>query len=187
MKYLIVGLGNIGTEYTNTRHNIGFTILDAYVEASNIIFETKRYGDIAQKKIKGRQVFFLKPSTYMNLSGKALRYWMQNEKIPIENVLILTDDINIPLGKVRIRTKGSDGGHNGLKNISEILGHSNFNRLRFGIGKEFGPGEQIDYVLGEWSADERKEIESRKKHIFDAINSFVTTGIERTMNFYNIK
>ncbi len=187
MKYLIVGLGNIGQEYKNTRHNIGFYLLDAFAKASNINFETERYGDIANKKIKGRQVFFLKPSTYMNLSGKAVRYWMTKEKIFIQNVLIITDDINIPLGKVRIRAKGGDGGHNGLKNITEILGHSKFNRLRFGIGKEFKEGEQVDYVLGKWTDIELEEIKKLEKHIIEAIGAFVTIGIERTMNFFNIK
>lgn len=187
MKYLIVGLGNIGSEYSKTRHNIGFMILDAYAEASNISFETNRYGDIAMKKVKGRQVFLLKPSTFMNLSGKALRYWMQKEKIPIENILILTDDINIPLGKIRIRAKGGDGGHNGLANITEILGHAKFNRLRYGIGKEFSAGEQVDYVLGKWTDEEMEVFDKLKKHLIETINSFVTIGIERTMNFYNIK
>lgn len=185
MKYLVVGLGNIGNEYAKTRHNIGFDILDAYAEASNIIFELKRYGDVATKRFKGRQLTFVKPSTYMNLSGKAVRYWMQKEKIPKENIFILTDDINLPLGKIRIKPKGGDGGHNGLKHIIEILGDSNFARLRYGVGKEFYPGEQADYVLSKWTDEELKVFETKKKKCIDAINSFVTIGLERTMNFFN--
>ncbi len=187
MKYLIVGLGNIGEKYQNTRHNIGFMILDAFAEASNITFDPKRYGSVAETKIKGRKVVLLKPSTYMNLSGKAVRYWLQKENIPIENCLILTDDINIPAGKVRIRTKGSNGGHNGLGNIIEILGTSKFNRLRYGIGKDFMPGEQVDFVISEWTDAELEIFEKLKKHLLDAVTSFVTIGIDRTMNFYNIK
>ena len=185
MKYMIIGLGNIGLEYTNTRHNIGFLILDAFAEASNIFFETKRYGDVIEHKIKGRQITFLKPSTFMNLSGKAVRYWMQKNKIPAENILVITDDINLPLGKIRIRTKGGDGGHNGLKSIIEILGHSKFTRLRYGIGKDFYPGEQVDYVLNEWTDKELEIFEKIKKELVQIINSFVTIGVERTMNQFN--
>ncbi len=187
MKYLIVGLGNIGKDYSNTRHNIGFRLLDAFAQASNIFFETQRYGDIAHAKVKGRQLILLKPSTFMNLSGKSVRYWLQNENISIENLLILTDDINLPMGKIRIRTKGNDGGHNGLKSIIDLLGHNEFNRLRYGIGKEFSQGEQVDYVLGEWTDEELKIIEDTKKTVIDTINSFVTIGIEKTMNYFNKK
>ena len=185
MKYLVFGLGNIGNEYCQTRHNIGFDILDAYAQASNVVFEAKRYADVATAKIKGRQIILLKPSTYMNLSGKAVRYWMQKEKVDKENILVLTDDLNLPLGKIRIKPKGGDGGHNGLKSIIEILGHSNFARLRYGIGKEFYPGEQVDYVLGKWMPDELKVFTSQKKKCIDAISSFATIGLERTMNFFN--
>lgn len=187
MKYLIIGLGNIGEKYVNTRHNIGFLMLDAYSKASNISFKTKRYGDIAEHKVKGRQLTFLKPSTYMNLSGKAIRFWMQKKNIPAENIFVITDDLNLPLGKIRIRTKGGDGGHNGLKNIIEILGNSNFTRLRYGIGKDFSIGEQVDYVLNEWTDEELKSIEDNKKTVIQIINAFVTIGIERTMNQYNKK
>ena len=185
MKYLIFGLGNIGTEYTHTRHNIGFMILDAYAEASNIVFEPSRYGSVAERKIKGRKVIFVKPSTYMNLSGKAVRYWMQKEKVPVENILVITDDINLPNGKIKIKPKGGDGGHNGLKNIIELLGTQNFARVRYGIGKVFRPGEQVDYVLGKLTDEELDIFDKNKKKCIDIINSFVTVGLQKTMNFYN--
>ncbi len=185
MKYLIFGLGNIGQEYAQTRHNIGFNILDAYAEASKIVFSTKRYGDIAEKKHKGRQIILVKPSTYMNLSGKAVRFWMQKEKVSKDKILILTDDINLPLGKTRLKPKGGDGGHNGLKSIIEILGDANFARLRYGIGNEFSTGRQVDYVLGTWTDEELKVFEQNKKKCIDIINSFATIGLERTMNFFN--
>ncbi len=187
MKYLIFGLGNIGSEYAETRHNIGFMVLDAYAQASNIVFTPKRYGDVAQRKVKGRQVILVKPSTYMNLSGKAVRFWMQKEKVPIENILIVTDDINLPFGKIRVRPKGGDGGHNGLKNIIELIGQNNFPRFRYGIGKDFYPGEQVDYVLGKLTDEEKKIFEQSTKKCIDIINSFVTVGLARTMNFYNSK
>lgn len=187
MKYLIVGLGNIGAEYANTRHNIGFKVLDALAEASNTVFTTKRYGDVAEVKHKGRTLILLKPSTYMNLSGKAVRYWMETEKIAVENTLIVVDDIAIPFGTLRIRTKGSAGGHNGLKHISEILGHDNYSRMKYGVGGDFPKGHQIDYVLGEWSNEELTNMPERLKLFCDAILSFSTIGIERTMNFFNKK
>ncbi|MDR1984938.1 MAG: aminoacyl-tRNA hydrolase [Prevotellaceae bacterium] len=187
MKYLVVGLGNIGAEYANTRHNIGFKALDSFAEASNVTFSTLRYGALSETKIKGRSVWLLKPSTYMNLSGKAIAYWLQAEKIPIENLLIILDDISLPFGQIRIRTKGSDGGHNGLKNINEILGHNNYNRLRFGIGHDFTQGGQVNYVLDNWSSEEIKILPEKFKIIHDAIISFVTIGIERTMNIFNTK
>ena len=187
MKYLIVGLGNIGAEYANTRHNIGFKVLDALAEASNTVFKTKRYGDVAEAKYKGRTMILLKPSTFMNLSGKAVRYWMDTEKIPVENTLIIVDDIAIPFGVLRMRMKGSAGGHNGLKNISEILGHDNYSRIRYGVGGDFPKGHQIDYVLGEWSDEELKNMPDRLKIFCDAILSFTTIGMERTMNFFNKK
>ena len=147
MKYLVVGLGNIGSEYENTRHNIGFKVLDALAEASNIFFKTDRLGDVAILKHRGRTIFLLKPNTFMNLSGKAVRYWMQNEKIPAERVLIVTDDLALPFGKLRMRAKGSDGGHNGIKSVIEVLGSPVFPRLRFGISNEFNKGGQVNYVL----------------------------------------
>ena len=156
MKYLVVGLGNIGSEYANTRHNIGFKVLDALAEASNISFMTVRYGDMATLKHRGRTIFLLKPSTYMNLSGKAVRYWMDQERIPRENLLIISDDIALPFGTFRMRKNGSEGGHNGLKSITECLGDNQYARMRFGVGGDFPKGRQVDYVLGEFSDEERK-------------------------------
>ena len=187
MKYLIVGLGNIGAEYAGTRHNIGFNVLDALAEASNTAFTTARYGDIAEAKYKGRTLVLLKPSTYMNLSGKAVRYWMDAEKIPLENLLVVSDDIALPFGTIRIRAKGSDGGHNGLKSIAELLGNSDYARLRFGIGGDFPKGFQVDYVLGEWTPDERATLPGRIGTAAEAVLSFGTAGLERTMNGFNRK
>ncbi|MFC0875892.1 aminoacyl-tRNA hydrolase [Saccharicrinis sp. FJH2] len=187
MKYLIVGLGNIGPKYENTRHNIGFDILDALAKASNVVFENKRYGDVTTLKFKGRTLILLKPSTYVNLSGKAVRYWMQQENIDIKNVLIALDDIALPFGTLRIRSKGGDAGHNGLKNIQEILGHTNYTRLRFGIGDDYSKGQQIDFVLGKWSDEELKTVEEKKEVAAEAIKSFATIGVERTMNLFNKK
>jgi PTH1 family peptidyl-tRNA hydrolase len=188
MKYLIVGLGNIGEEYKNTRHNIGFSILDALAGASNIVFDmNRRYGSIAEYKYKGRNLILLKPSTYMNLSGNAVRYWMQKEKIPLENLLILVDDVALPFGTIRTRGKGGDAGHNGLKHINQIIGTTAYARVRFGIGNEFHHGQQIDYVLGEWNDEELKVLPSRIEKVIELIHSFVTIGLERTMNQYNNK
>ncbi len=187
MKYLIVGLGNIGYEYSHTRHNFGFQALDYFAKENDLNFETKRYGDLALKKLRGRFVYLLKPSTFMNLSGKAVRYWLEKEKIPIEHLLVIVDDINLPLGTIRIRAKGSDGGHNGLKSICQILGHCNYARLRFGIGNNFPPGGQVDYVLGEWTDDEWQVIKERLPIVADAIESFVLEGINRTMSKFNLK
>lgn len=185
MKYLIVGLGNIGDEYINTRHNIGFTILDALTEASSIAFKTERYGSVAQYKFKGRTFILLKPSTYMNLSGKAINYWLQREKIKVENMLVIVDDLALNFGTLRIKTKGSDGGHNGLANINQVLGTQKYARLRFGIGDEFSKGKQIDYVLGKWSLEEKTNLKPRVERVIEAIKSFGTIGIERTMNSFN--
>jgi PTH1 family peptidyl-tRNA hydrolase len=187
VKYLIAGLGNIGPEYKNTRHNIGFQILDALGEASNISFEDKRYGFISEYKFKARTFILLKPSTYMNLSGKAVSYWLKTENIPIENLLVLVDDIALPFGTIRLRAKGSDGGHNGLKNITQILGNQEYARLRFGIGDDFHKGFQVDFVLSNWSKEEEKVLPEKKEACFDIIKSFGTIGIERTMNFFNKK
>ena len=187
MKYLITGLGNIGGEYKNTRHNIGFKILDALADASNIFFKEERYGSIAKYKFKGRSFILLKPNTYVNLSGKALNYWMQKEKIAIDKVLILTDDLAIPFGQIKIKPKGGDAGHNGLKSIIEILGHQNFARLRFGIGNEFLKGQQVDYVLGKWDFEEEKTLPKEINTSIEIIKSFGTIGLGRTMNQFNTK
>ncbi|MFI3282582.1 MAG: aminoacyl-tRNA hydrolase [Rikenellaceae bacterium] len=187
MKYLIVGLGNIGAEYAETRHNIGFKVLDALAEASNITFKSERYGSVAELKHKGRQITLLKPSTYMNLSGKAVRYWLDTLKIPKENLLVISDDIAIPYGTLRMRGKGSAGGHNGLKNITELTGGDNYARIRFGVGGDFPKGHQVEYVLGEWSREEREAMCERLKLFGDAILSFTTAGLANTMNGFNNK
>jgi len=187
MKYLIVGLGNIGAEYQNTRHNIGFEILDAFAEASNISFSPNRYADVATARHKGRTLILVKPNTFMNLSGKAVRYWMQHEKIPLENVLIMTDDLALPFGKIRMRKKGSDGGHNGLKNIQELLGTNQYARLRFGVGADYQKGAQINYVLGKWNETEAELLPERLKVCGSIVKSFPTIGIDRCMNEFNNK
>lgn len=187
MKYLIVGLGNIGAEYAGTRHNIGFNVLDALAEASNAVFTTARYGDVAEVKYKGRTLVLLKPSTYMNLSGKAVRYWMDAGKIAPENLLVVSDDIALPFGMLRLRPKGSAGGHNGLKNIAELLGTEEYARMRFGVGGDFPKGHQVEYVLGEWTDAEREAMPGRLKVFVDAIRSFATAGVATTMNFFNKK
>ena len=187
MKYLIVGLGNIGAEYAGTRHNIGFKVLDALAEASNAVFTTARYGDVAEVKYKGRTLLLLTPSPYMNLSGKAVRYWLAAEKLGVEHLLVISDDIALPFGTLRLRPKGSAGGHNGLKNIAELLGTEEFARMRFGIGGDFPRGHQVEYVLGEWTDEERQAMPERLKLFVDAIRSFVTQGCALTMNFFNKK
>ncbi|MCM1302349.1 MAG: aminoacyl-tRNA hydrolase [Alistipes senegalensis] len=187
MKYLIAGLGNIGAEYAETRHNIGFKVLDALAGASNTLFTTGRYGDVAELKHKGRTLLLLKPSTYMNLSGKAVRYWMEAERIAPENLLVISDDIALPFGTLRLRAKGSAGGHNGLKNIAELLGTEEFARMRFGVGGDFPRGHQVDYVLGEWTEEERGALPDRLKIFGDAVLSFATIGLARTMNEFNKK
>jgi PTH1 family peptidyl-tRNA hydrolase len=186
-KFLIVGLGNIGDEYENTRHNIGFTILDTLAKENNIKFTTDKLAAVATYKFKGKTLILIKPSTYMNLSGKAVNYWMQAEKIQKENILVLTDDLALPFGTVRMKAKGSDGGHNGLKNIQETLGTSEYARLRFGVGSEFSKGRQVDYVLGKWSEEENKAIEQRIKLAVEIIQGFATIGLQRTMSAYNNK
>ncbi len=184
-KFLIVGLGNIGDEYKDTRHNIGFKILDALATKEEFSFETAKLGDIGMFKVKGRSVLCLKPSTYMNRSGKALKYWMDKEKIPLENVLVITDDINLQFGTIRIKTKGSDGGHNGLKDIQLFLQGNAYNRFRFGVGADFGKGRQVEYVLGKWNEDENSAIVERLKQSAEVVTSFVLAGITRTMNQFN--
>ncbi|MBQ4394415.1 MAG: aminoacyl-tRNA hydrolase [Paludibacteraceae bacterium] len=186
-KFLIVGLGNIGDEYRNTRHNIGFRMLDAFAEASNITFEDRRYGFIARGHVKNAEFVLLKPSTYMNLSGNAVRYWMNEEKIPLERLLVLVDDLNLPFGTLRIRQQGSNGGHNGLGHIQQVLCTPNYARVRFGIGNDYARGTQINYVLGEWTEEEQQALPERLNVTNEIITSFCLQGIERTMNLYNGK
>lgn len=187
MKYLIVGLGNIGDEYRDTRHNIGFMVLDALAKASNIVFKDGRYGATATLSLKGRQLLLLKPSTYMNLSGNAVRYWMQQEKIPLENVLIVVDDLALPFGSLRLKGKGSDAGHNGLKHIAATLGTQNYARLRFGIGNDFPKGAQIDFVLGAFGEEDRQKLPERLDMAGEIVKSFCLAGLNITMNQYNNK
>ena len=187
MKFLIVGLGNIGAEYQDTRHNIGFTILDAFAEASNVVFQSKRYGAVAQMRLKNQLLVLLKPSTYMNLSGEAVRYWMQKEKIDLDHVLVVVDDLALPFGTIRLRGKGADGGHNGLKNINQLVGSQNYARLRFGIGSDFPEGTQVDYVLGPLTREEREQLPERVGKAVDAIKAFCLSGISFAMTNYNNK
>jgi PTH1 family peptidyl-tRNA hydrolase len=184
LKFLIAGLGNIGDEYARTRHNIGFDIVDS-LAVDPSVFIIDRHAYHASLKFKGRQLHLIKPTTYMNLSGKAVKYWMEKEKIPLENVLVVTDDIALPFGKIRIRKNGSDGGHNGLKSIVETLNTTEFPRLRFGIGGDFPKGYQVDYVLGKWSDEEKKQLPEKINVATEAVKSFVTAGVERAMNMYN--
>jgi len=185
LKYLVAGLGNPGEEYKNTRHNIGFKILDALADASNIVFSDGRYGWVTEYKFKGRTLILLKPTTFMNLSGKAVNYWMQKENIPLENVLVLVDDLALPLGSLRLRAKGSDAGHNGLKNINQMLGSQDYARLRFGIGDNFRQGQQVDYVLGEWDKQEKLELPALIDTSIEIVKSFATIGVAQTMTFFN--
>lgn len=186
-KFLIVGLGNIGDEYSNTRHNIGFKMLDAFSKVSNIAFEDKRYGFIGKGRVKNAEVVLLKPSTFMNLSGNAVRYWLNEENIPIENLLVLVDDLNLPFGTLRIRKQGSNGGHNGLGHIQQVLGTENYARVRFGIGNDYVRGAQINFVLGDWTQEEMDALPARLEVTNEIIRSFCLQGIERTMNLYNKK
>lgn len=187
MKYLIVGLGNIGAEYQNTRHNIGFIILDAFAKASNVFFTEQRYGSVAECRVKNRELVLLKPNTFMNLSGNAVRYYMQKENITAENILVLVDDLALPFGTLRLRGKGSAGGHNGLKNIQELIGTENYARLRFGIGNEFSRGGQIDFVLSKFTDDDLKLIEERCAVTTEIIKSFCLAGVQLTMTQFNGK
>lgn len=186
-KFLIVGLGNIGDKYENTRHNIGFKILDAFAKSEDFSFATDKLGDIGTYKLKGRTFIFLKPSTYMNLSGKAIVYWLTKEKIPLENLLVVTDDLNLSFGTIRVKTKGSDGGHNGLKDTQDKLQTTAYNRFRFGISDTFSKGKQVDYVLGEWSEEEENKLPERLDQSIEVIKSFVLSGIKNTMNTFNGK
>lgn len=187
MKYLIVGLGNIGSEYQDTRHNAGFNVLDAFAKASNAVFEEKRYGAVAEVKLKGRTLVLLKPNTYMNLSGKSVHYWMQKEGVAVADLLVIVDDLALPFGTLRLRGKGSDGGHNGLKSINALIGTNDYARLRFGIGSDFSRGQQVDYVLGTWTEEEEAGMGALQKRCMDIITGFVLMGVSRTMTTYNGK
>lgn len=182
MKYLIAGLGNIGSDYVDTRHNIGFDAVDFLCKQLEGSWRNDSHGELAEVKFKGRTLLLLKPNTYMNLSGKAIRYWLQKEKIPVENSLTICDDLNLVFGKLRLRAKGSDGGHNGLKNIQEVLGSDTYPRLRVGIGADFSKGRQVEFVLGKWSEDERAELPHILEKTAETVKAFVSIGLERAMN-----
>lgn len=186
-KFLIVGLGNIGADYENTRHNIGFTILDYLAEENEAVWKTERFGNLATFRQKGRIFILLKPNTYMNLSGKAVKYWVEKGNIPLENLLVVTDDLNLDFGTIRIKTRGSDGGHNGLKDIQEKLNTVVYPRFRFGIGSEYSRGKQVDYVLGKWNDEEDEILKERVEVASNAIISFGLAGVNRTMNTFNGK
>ncbi len=186
-KFLIIGLGNIGEEYANTRHNIGFDVLDYLAKENELKFKSDRLADMTEFKYKGKQLILIKPTTYMNLSGKAVNYWMQTEKIATENILVIVDELALPLGKIRLGPKGSDGGHNGLKNIQELLKTNQYPRLRFGIGNEFHKGNQVNFVLGKWNEEEEKLLQERIKIAADAVKAFAFVGLARCMNEYNAK
>jgi peptidyl-tRNA hydrolase, PTH1 family len=187
VKFLIAGLGNIGDEYNFTRHNIGLEVLDAFEKTSNTFFMSSKLASVAEIKFKGRTFICIKPSTYMNLSGKAVNYYLQKEKIPIENLLVITDDIALPLGTIRIRGKGSDGGHNGLKSIQEVLNSQDYARLRFGVGNNYPKGKQVEFVLGKWTAEEANFLNERIPLAAEAIKSFGTAGLPATMSAFNNK
>lgn len=185
--YLVVGLGNIGPEYARTRHNMGFMVLDAWSQASNAVFTTQRYGDLASLSIKGRNVWLLKPSTYMNLSGNAVRYWLQKLPVTQERLIVICDDINLPFGTLRMRKNGSDGGHNGLKNIAETLGSTDYVRIRMGVGHDFSQGAQVDYVLGNLSEEESSQMPELCKNVIQGVNDWIFAGADRAMNVLNAK
>mgnify|MGYP000131904652 CR=1 FL=1 len=187
MKYLIIGLGNPGAEYENSRHNIGFKVLDALISAPNTSFKTDRYADVAELKFKGRKLILIKPNTFMNLCGKAVNYWLQNTKIDAANMLVITDDISLPFGILRMRKKGSDGGHNGLKNIQAVLGNSNYPRLRFGVGDDFSRGKQVEYVLDNFLDEDYSTMDNRIEMAVKMIQAFATIGIEHAMSDFNGK
>jgi len=186
-KFLIVGLGNIGEEYAGTRHNIGFDVVDHLASEAGVKFRSDRLADVAEIKHKGKILVLIKPTTYMNLSGKAVNYWMQAEKIGVDNVMVIVDELALPLGKIRIGPKGSDGGHNGLRNIQETLNTTNYPRLRFGISNEFNKGQQVDYVLGKWNSEEKTILAERIKIAADAVKAFAFIGLQRCMNEFNNK
>ena len=187
MKFLIVGLGNIGAKYESTRHNIGFKALDFVAEQSSASFTEEKYGDISSFKYKGKNIYLLKPNTFMNLSGLAVRYWLTKLKIDVKNLLVVTDDLNLDVGNLRMKKNGSDGGHNGLKDIQQILSSSQYPRLRIGVGNNFPKGKQIDYVLGEWTEEEDLVLNKKMKIINEMVLSFCFAGIENTMNAFNNK
>ncbi|SFI24838.1 aminoacyl-tRNA hydrolase [Halpernia frigidisoli] len=187
MKYLIVGLGNKGEEYAETRHNIGFKVAEKMAETIEVPFKSSNFGLLAEGKYKGRKVFILKPDTYMNLSGNAVKFWMQKENIPLENILIITDDLALPFGTLRLKMKGSDAGHNGLKSVANELQTQNYPRLRFGISAEFSAGKQVDYVLGKWEGEEKEKLPERIEKFSKASLSFVFAGIENAMTGFNGK
>ena len=186
MKYLIVGLGNIGAEYAHTRHNIGFDVVDALVSQHGGVFRSDRYAEVAEIKVKGRILICIKPNTYMNLSGNAVRYWLEKEKIPKENMLVIVDELSLPLSRLRMRSSGSSGGHNGLKHIEEVLQSGQYARLRFGIGNDYPKGKQVDFVLGRWSKEEEPMVQKKILVAADAIEAFVFQGVSRAMNQVNI-
>ena len=185
MKYLVAGLGNMGADYDDTRHNIGFAVADYLAKEFDVEFKHEHLGDIAEFRHKSRTFILLKPSTYMNLSGKAVRYWLLKKKVRKENLFVIVDDLNLPFGKQRLRAKGKHGGHNGLKSLDQMLGGNDYARLRIGIGNEFSRGRQVDYVLGEWSDEEKEKLPGIIKHAAETVKNFATIGIERTMNFFN--
>ena len=187
MEYLVVGLGNIGAEYASTRHNLGFMVLDAWAQASNVLFRTDRYGDIAEVSFKGRWFVLLKPSTYMNLSGNAVRYWMQKLHLPLENLIVISDDINLPFGTLRMRAGGSSGGHNGLEDITLKLESEQWTRIRVGIGNDFSRGRQVDYVLGDLSKEEKEQIPQLASRIIQGVKDISTIGVQRAMNSVNTR
>ncbi len=186
-KFLIAGLGNIGAEYVNTRHNIGFKVLDHLAKQEGLDFTTAKLGAMAEYKLKGRTLFLLKPNTYMNLSGKAIKYWLDKENIPVENLLVITDDLNLPFGTIRLKGKGSDGGHNGLKSIQQLLNTADYPRFRFGISDAFKKGQQVDYVLGEWDEEEKAKLTERLETSAEIIRSFALSGLANTMSTFNGK
>ena len=187
MDYLVVGLGNIGAEYASTRHNMGFMILDAWAQASNVLFRTERYGDVTEVSFKGRHFTLLKPSTYMNLSGNAVRYWLQKLNLPLENLVVISDDLNLPFGTLRMRTGGSAGGHNGLETIGELLESDQWVRIRVGIGNDFSRGGQVDFVLGNLSDEEKKMVPELANKVIQGIKDLSTVGAQRAMSFINVK
>ena len=185
--YLVVGLGNIGPEYAHTRHNMGFMVLDAWSQASNAVFTTQRYGDVASLSVKGRNIYLLKPSTYMNLSGNAVRYWLQKLPVTEERLIVICDDINLPFGTLRMRKNGSDGGHNGLKNIAETIGTTDYARIRMGVGHDFSQGAQVDYVLGNLSVEEQQQMPQLCKSVIQGVIDWIFVGADRAMNVLNTK
>lgn len=187
MNFLIVGLGNIGDEYKNTRHNIGFMVVDALAREAGVTFEDKRYGFVAEMRLRGHKLILLKPSTYMNLSGNAVRYWVNQKKIDLERLMIISDDLALPFGTLRMKPSGSEGGHNGLKSITQCLGTNQYARLRFGIGNEFSRGHQVDFVLGAFEGEEAEKLDERTAKAGEAIKAFALSGLQFAMNHYNGK